>query len=480
MFVPRTEEHSINFLPPYFDPDYVEHAVKPFMAGSIVTGEKPMLPLIEGELTKEKAIPPHLFGMLYEHWVPDMENEGLSVFLQGYENRGPDNERKRIYYSAFTPDLYGTAYRPKVQDFLDRLFADENAGKPMMQAYYASYFDLYWDLHLGVRGGDIPDQVREIGKAFNTVIGFWFPTMDLVYQSYMKVRALRPVLRDWIDARTEDILQGRTPGYEKTIVHHWIKNGELKENFRRKDIVFECFHNFLAFSQWGNTLFNIVARLEAGGGDAAVKDWFARTMAGDPDRVDAPPFSPLDRYTMELFRTISPNGGSYSLSNARQSIGGQGVNGILTLHLPSSTNPLHWDDPQSFDPERYRQVALTTDHDAASARRAGLQRCPFAQTARALKDGRDGQVENSVYGAVYARVGGTAYPVPDTPGYAPFGFGYRRCPGELFTIDFVKDFLRKVHAAGVRFDKLADDAPAKLPVGPLTVIEDRYAFRLAR
>lgn len=478
MFVPRIEQHAINFLPPYFDPDYVEHAVKPFMAASIVTGEKPMLPMIEGELTKEKAIPPHIFGMLYENWVPDMEKEGLSVFLQGYENRGPDNERKRIYYSALTPDLYEAHYRPKVQAFLDRLFTPDNAGKPMMQAYYASYFDLYWDLHLGVRGADIPDEVREIGKAFNTVIGFWFPTMDLVYQNYMKVRALRPFLRDWIDARTEDIIQGRTPGHDKTIVHYWIRNGEMKENFRRKDIVFECFHNFLAFSQWGNTLFNIVERLQENGGDAAVKDWFARTMAGEPDRIDASPFSPLDRYTMELFRTISPNGGSYSLSNARQSMNGQGVNGVLTLHLPSSTNPLHWPDPASFDPERYRQVALSDGHDAASAQQAGLARCPFAKTARQLKDGRDGRIENSVYGAVYASVGGTTWPVPDSAGYAPFGFGYRRCPGELFTIGFVKDFLRKVHAAGARFEKLENAAPQKLPVGPLTVIEDRYAFRL--
>ncbi|PYD83844.1 hypothetical protein DNF23_57785, partial [Pseudomonas syringae pv. pisi] len=135
---------------------------------------------------------------------------------------------------------------------------------------------------------------------------------------YMAVRKLRPFLRKWVDARVEDILQGRTPGYDKTIVHYWIKNGEFGENFRRKDIVFECFHNFLAFSQWGNTLFNIVARLSREDGDAAVRDWFARTMA-DPDRIDTPPFTPLDRYTMELFRTISPNGGSYSLSNARQS-----------------------------------------------------------------------------------------------------------------------------------------------------------------
>ena len=32
----------------------------------------------------------------------------------------------------------------------------------------------------------------------------------------------------------------------------------------------------------------------------------------------------------------------------------------------------------------------------------------------------------------------------DTAGYAPFGFGYRRCPGEFLTLNFIKDVLRKV------------------------------------
>lgn len=479
MFVPRTDEHAVNLLPPYFDPDYVEHVVKPFMSASIITGERPSLPMIDTTLTKEKAIPPHIYGMLYEKWMPELDGEGLSVFLQGYENRGPENERKRIYYSAFTADLYRTRYQSKIVAFLDNLFTVENSGKPLMQTYYDSYFDLYWDLHLGVSGDEIPAEVREIGKAFNTVIGFWFPTLDAVYHSYTKVRSLRSFLRDWVDARVEDILQRRTPDYDKTIVHAWIQNGSFEENFRRKDIVFECFHNFLAFSQWGNTIFNIVQRLSEKDGDAATKDWFVRTMS-DPDRLDGSPFTSLACYTMELFRIISPNGGSYSLSPARQSLSGQGYNGVTTLHQTSSMNPLHWPDADVFNPERYRNVPLTSDHDASAAKAAGLQACPFAKTARSLRDGREGQVENSVYGAVYATVDGITVPVPDTAGYAPFGFGYRRCAGELLTIGFVEDFLRKVHKSGIGFTTLPTEHPTKLPVGPGTVIDDHYTFRLNR
>ena len=30
-----------------------------------------------------------------------------------------------------------------------------------MQRYYQGYFDMYWDLHLGVRGEDISPEVRD-------------------------------------------------------------------------------------------------------------------------------------------------------------------------------------------------------------------------------------------------------------------------------------------------------------------------------
>ncbi|MFC9635074.1 hypothetical protein ACFTY8_38945 [Streptomyces mirabilis] len=97
---------SVGMLPPTFEPDYVNNAVRPYLLSSQSDGERPTLPLIDLALSKENAASPHLWGMLYDGWAPNPEEEGVSVFIQGYENRGPDNERKRIYMSATTPDLY--------------------------------------------------------------------------------------------------------------------------------------------------------------------------------------------------------------------------------------------------------------------------------------------------------------------------------------------------------------------------------------
>jgi len=113
-------------MPPTFDPAYVQGTVKPFFLSAIYQGERPLLPMIDLTLSKEAAMPAHIFGMLYDNWKPNMEEEGLSVFLQGYQKRGPNNERKRIYYSAVTPDLYGPMYSDKIKRFLDDLFNEQS------------------------------------------------------------------------------------------------------------------------------------------------------------------------------------------------------------------------------------------------------------------------------------------------------------------------------------------------------------------
>ena len=204
--------------------------------------------------------------MLSETWGPAPE-KGVTVFLQGLEKRGPNNLRKRIYMSAVTPDLYEPMYSEKVAQFFDKLLDGKNAGRPLMRPYLDYYFDMYWDLHLGVKGDAIPTQVRKIGDSFNTVLAYRDPTQKIVYENYMNVRANLAFLKKWIDDRLADIANGKTPNPEKTFAHYWIKNAGDGQHFAHKDVVFECFHNFVAFSQWGNTLYNIMLKLARNAGD---------------------------------------------------------------------------------------------------------------------------------------------------------------------------------------------------------------------
>ena len=99
-------------IPTYFDQTYVENAVVPFFLTSVYEGERPALPMIDVTLSKENALPHDLWGLIYPDWKPT-PGEGVTVFLQGLENRGDNNLRKRIYMSAVTPDLYRPMYGPK-------------------------------------------------------------------------------------------------------------------------------------------------------------------------------------------------------------------------------------------------------------------------------------------------------------------------------------------------------------------------------
>jgi hypothetical protein len=475
-------------IPSHFDRDYVENVVIPFYLLGVFAGERPILPMIDLPLSKQNAIPADLLGMLYEDWKPT-PSEGVTVFLEGLENRGDNNLRKRIYFTGVMPDLYAPKYQAKVVAFLDELLDPKHAGKPLMRRYLDYYWDIYWDLHLGVKGDAVPPQVRTLGEGFNTVLAYRDPIQEIVYQSYMTVRALLPFLKTWIDARLDDIENSRIADPDKTIAYYWLKNAGDGKYFAKKDVVFECFHNFVAFSQWGNSMFGMMTRLKEDGGDPAVRAAFDKTMSGDFDNANGAPFTPLELLVMELFRTISPNGGSFStITSARASsfYGGSpfaefGVPFeahpyMITPHTATSFDARLWKDPHRFDPERYLSVPTSAEIDEAKCKQIGLPRCPFDITTLPVSDGRKVGVTNSGFGTVFAVADGKPLPVCDYAGFAPFGFGYRRCPGEQLTIDVFADFLRKIKRDKIVFRSLNLPNPGRVPVGPTAVIDDDIGF----
>jgi hypothetical protein len=83
---------------------------------------------------------------------------------------------------------------------------------------------------------------------------------------------------------------------------------------------------------------------------------------------------------------------------------------------------------------------------------------------------------HSGFGTVFGIVDGQARPVVDYAGFAPFGFGYRRCPGEQLTISVFEDFLRKVWRDKIEFVSLDLPSPGRVPIGPNAVIDDNIGF----
>lgn len=467
--------HLRNRFGAEFDKTYIEHVIIPSFLATTFQGERLLLPMIDVQFSKENALPPHVLGLLYEAWRVAPE-EGITVFLQASEKRGPDNRRKRIVMSAFTPDLYGPMYRDKVQAFFDTILHASQAGKPVMGRYLENYFDLFWDLHLGVRGDAIPTDVREFSQSFHAVLAHQYPTQKIVHDNYMAVRSRLAAVKRWIGDRIGDLVDGKTPRPEKTFAFWWMRNSGEGEDLTRNDAVVEVLHDFMAISQWGNMIYEIMLRLAAAGGDPEIRAWFKKAMESDSDAAPAESFAPLTRFVMELFRTISPNRGSLSALEATGSRPNQTLNSIVVPHAATSSHPAHWQRPESFDPDRFKKAPASHQIDEAKCAQLGFAKCPFDRTAFKVKDGRNVALHNSGFGTVYPVVDGKPLPVCDHAGFAPFGFGYRRCPAEQFTIGVFEDFLRKVWRSGIEFRKLDIAKPRFVPIGPGMVVGDDVGF----
>src|SRR5260370_40184688 len=90
---------------------------------------------------------------------------------------------------------------------------------------------------------------------------------------------------------------------------------------------------------------------------------FKRTMKSNFDQASGSAFTPLERFVMELFRTISPNGGSISALEEVRTPPYQRYGYIITPHLHTSFYPGHWQDPKKFHPDRTNDVLTTLQMD---------------------------------------------------------------------------------------------------------------------
>ena len=373
------------------------------------------------------------------------------------------------------------------------------AGKPFMRHYLDYYFDLYWDLHLGVKGDAIPAGVRQIGESFNTVLAYRNPMEPIVYDNYMKVRANLDFLKKWIGERVDDVASGRVKDPDKTMVHYWLKNAGDGAHFNRKDVVFEAFHNFVALSQWGNIDFRASCRASAPtqASDADVRAAFTKTMtsANNSTPVAGTPYTPLDLLTMELFRTISPNGGSLSaVVDARSSMYGESPFATLrakyerhayaaTPHTETSLDSRQWKNPKAFDPERYKTVPtsaqMSDDQQVPGDRTA--EECPFDRhDVQGRRRPQCRRHEQRLRRPVFGVADGKPMPVCDRAASLPFRVRLlvaARASSSRFSSSRISP--RKVWKDKIQFASLKLSNPQKVPIGPTAVIDDGIGFSRA-
>ena len=331
-----------------------------------------------------------------------------------------------------------------------------------------------------MKGDAIPASVREIGESFNTVLAFRDPTQRIVYENYTKVRERLAFLKEWINQKLADISSGKTPNPERTFAYYWMKNAEEGEYFAHRDVVFEVFHNFVALSQWGNTIYNIMLKPAEDTGDPDARAWFKKTMQGAPDNAAGNAFTPPERFVMELFCTINPNGGSISAIEGTRTPPFERHGYMVTPHKPSSFDPVHWKNPEKLRPgPLYRRADQSPDR---RGQMRGDRLCEMSLRPNHLRRPRRPRGGNPQQrlrhrvrdrrwqAAAGLRLRGLCaiwLRVPPLP---------RRAADDLRSS---KTSLRKVWESKIEFHKLDIPNPEPLPIGPTTVIGDDVGFSRA-
>ena len=112
---------------------------------------------------------------------------------------------------------------------------------------------------------------------------------------------------------------------------------------------------------------------------------------------------------MELFRAITPNGGSISALAEVRTPPYERFGYVVTPHKSTSFDPTQWKDPETFNPDRYNTAPTSHEINDAECDQTGFARCPFESTTFEVKDGRNAAIHNSGFGTTYGIVDGKAF-----------------------------------------------------------------------
>ena len=346
--------------------------------------------MIDVTLTKENALPYDLWGLLSESWKP-APDEGVTVFLQGLEKRGPDNRRKRIYMSAVTPDLYRPMYSEKVAQFFDKLLDPENADKPLMRPYLDAYWDLYWDLHLGVKGDAIPRAGAADRRELQHRAGLSRShPEDRLRQLHDACARTCAFLKTWIDERLDDIAKRQDPESREDVRLLLAQERRRRRALHAQGRRVRVLPQLRGVQPVGQHALQHHAEARARTaaiptrGPGSRRRWRGASIR----RGGGGAFTPLDRFVMELFRTISPNGGSISALEETRTPPFERHGYVVSPHYATSLDPRHWKDPERFDPDRYNDRADQPPDRRGQVRADRLRQVPVRAHAFEVKDGR--------------------------------------------------------------------------------------------
>lgn len=416
----------------------------------------------------------------------------LSVFLTNYVNRGEGNLRKQIYMSALNSNIV-PYYFDKIDKFINQLRAAwQTYSMPVLSSSVDPLIRFFLSVHLGE--DDYPPYVINYFRLFISVIGFGDPcrpgrdaAIQFGYDNVAKVRL-------YFEQRNAIINQAK----DKSCIMYWWGQAGLNP----AGLIMESIHNIIAFNQFLNVIFLVINDQFGHAGTLQPPGVFKRynfftLFRNLPDDVTAL------NYTREIFRLLVPNTASFS--KVVQGEPNTNPNPTLLEMTPEQVAQAHTNYNFSLpcttvDPTSRTLNARHVHKSMMYTNMLGLGRdyATFDPAQYGTNFGID--YNTSIYAqpnppannnptdppalfdyspydheSVIEKCNPQATPVYPLPIYAPFGLGYRRCAGEVFTMTIVQRLMTQIAEMNFVFRPNPTDYPL-VPLAPFTDAYDNIFF----
>lgn len=434
----------------------------------------------------------------------------LSVFVTNFQDRGPDNQRKKLYMTALLPEVI-PYYAEKIDTFINEAFGSITSyEQPVLSTYQNALIRFFLAMHVGY--DTYPDYVIKYFYTFIQIISYLNPCLPERNAQMIYCNQTVKRVKEYFTQRVALIKQSE----DKSCLTYWWSVAGLSD----VSTVTEAVHNIIAFNQYVHVIYlvindkfgtgTLVPVTTPPGYTRKVYNFFSKVAEASSETEQI-------NIVREIFRLTVPNGASFSA--VKQADDGTSLPQIPTVDMtPEELAAQHeaygWQLPCNKYPidnkvskiqgrhihqaimfENY--TALGLDYSAYNPSQYGpngpfgpqfdydvktlISRPPplpvppeknfnpealftvspvdsipgFPETVLPISDPR-------------------AIPVYPLPIYTPFGLGYRRCPSEIFNYLVILKTMEKIKNYTFYFDTVH-----KYPligVAPFTVYPDNIFF----
>lgn len=479
--------------------------------GLIITPDKPFgvtpfpaypPPLLNGypdQYDKLRSVPDsviYYIGFDQKLIVP--KSEAWTLFLTNFEDRGYSgdmsleewqlaNYQKKVYMNALSLDKL-QFYIPKIEQYANNAFsAVTTYGKPLTSSFQENLVLFFLRMHIGNQ--DYPDYVIKWFSDFIKFVGIGDPANVERAQLLMYGNTTSPLIFDYFKEKNIEVISNS----DETCIAYWWSQAGLSA----EALVFECVHNIVAFSQFSNVIFSTVY--------AGLHPY--NPIFGPTGPTPLPGFPTYPNFLVEYanasgatgatgpnnklnviresYRLLVPNSLSFSLVNP-------GPSGPLTPVIKSRHfhQPIMISNSSPVGPYGSTGSALTANQAYNYFKYTpALYDGPGATgpTGPSFNSNLDDLVGIPVVTDVLATsvtspldretvVDNTTNPprpiVPifAKPIYTPFGLGYRRCAGEMFSYLVTEKIFDKFST--VEYEERTDIVYPLVSIAPFKRVQD--------